>query len=285
MTKYGICRDITGEIVMGKLESSFLDIGYLDTLSNRDSFVHRLDPRVKVLVCLVFITLVVSFNKYDISGLVPFFVYPVLLIALGDLPVKYLLRKTMLAAPFAFCVGIFNPFLDRSILFHLGSIGISGGWVSFLSIMIRFVLTVSSALILIATTGFNSVCMALERLGVPRGFVVQLMFLYRYIFVLIEQAVRLSRARSLRAFGGKGTGFRVYSNMIGQLLLRTLDRAQRIHLAMRCRGFDGEIRSVRTMYVTKRDLIFLVSCSIAFVVMRFYNIPQWLGHAAVELIR
>jgi cobalt/nickel transport system permease protein len=105
--------------------------------------------------------------------------------------------------------------------------------------MIRFTLTVSGALVLIASTGFNSVCMAVEKMGAPRSFAVQLLFLYRYIFVLADEASRMVRARALRTFGRGGTGMRVFTSMIGQLLLRTLDRAQRIHLAMRCRGFDG----------------------------------------------
>jgi len=57
--------------------------------------------------------------------------------------------------------------------------------VSFLSIMLRFTLTVASALLLVATTGFNGVCLALDTLGAPKAFVVQLFFLYRYLFVLV----------------------------------------------------------------------------------------------------
>ncbi len=197
----------------------------------------------------------------------------------------YFFKKVMLAVPFAFFIGIFNPLLDQTVLMHLGPIEISGGWISFASIMIRFVLTVSAALILIAGTGFNSVCMALERMGVPNIFAVQLLFLYRYIFVLTDEALRMARARSLRSFGGRGMGLRVYSYMIGQLLLRTMDRAQRIHLAMRCRGFDGEIRIVRPLKISGQDVAFLMGCSFLFLLMRFYDIPQLLGHVVTELMR
>jgi cobalt/nickel transport system permease protein len=232
---------------MEKTGSSLLDVTYLDTLSYQDTPVHRLDPRVKVLTTLLFIVCVVSFNKYELSALLPFVIYPVVLVALGNLPLGYLVKKVLLAAPFALLIGIFNPLLDRAVLIHLGSVEISGGWVSFASIMLRFVLTVSAALILVASTGFNAVCVALEKLGAPSAFTVQLLFLYRYIFVLADEAWRMVRARSLRSFGGRGMELKVSSLMIGQLLLRTLDRAQRIHLAMRCRGFDGEIRTVRRL--------------------------------------
>lgn len=270
---------------MATIESSFLDITYLDTLSYQDTPVHRLDPRVKVLATLLYIVCILSFNKYELSALIPFVIYLVVLVALGNLPMAYLLKKVMLAAPFAFFIGIFNPLLDRAVLMHLGPIEISGGWVSFASIMIRFVLTVSAALILIASTGFNAVCMALGKMGAPSSFAVQLLFLYRYIFVLTDEALRMVRARSLRSFGGKGLGLRVFSYMIGQLLLRTLDRAQRIHLAMRCRGFDGEIRMVRPLKICGRDVAFLLGCSALFFLMRLYDIPQLMGHTVTELMR
>lgn len=133
---------------------------------------------------------VVSFGKHALSALLPFLVYPVVLIAVGNLPAGYLLRKVLAVAPFALLIGIFNPLLDRAIFLHLGPTGVSGGWISFASITVRFFLTVSAALILIASTGFNAVCPALERIGIPQVFVVQLLFLYRYIFVLMDEAAR-----------------------------------------------------------------------------------------------
>jgi cobalt/nickel transport system permease protein len=240
---------------------------------------------VKLLTTLVFIMAVVSFGKYEITGLIPFIIYPVALIAVGNLPPGYLARKILLAAPFAFFIGIFNPLLDRTILVHLGPVAISGGWVSFASIMIRFTLTVSAALILIASTGLNAVCLALDKLGAPRSFVMQLLFLYRYIFVLTDEALRLVRARALRSFQGRGMGLKVFSYMIGQLLLRTLDRARRIHQAMLSRGFDGRIHLLRPLHLRGRDAAFLLGWSTLFVLMRCYNIPHLLGNLAGELIR
>jgi cobalt/nickel transport system permease protein len=244
-----------------------------------------LDPRAKLVTTLAYIVAVASFDKYSITGLVPFVIYPVAVIALGDLPLGYLLRKILLAAPFAFCIGVFNPFFDREIFIHLGPVAISGGWLSFASIMIRFFLTVTGALLLISTTGLTGVCLALEKLGAPRAFVVQLLFLYRYLFVLGDEATRLTRARSLRSFEGRGMGIRVIGSLVGQLLLRTLDRAHRIHLAMLCRGFDGEVRLLRPLKFTGMDLAYTLGWSALFVIMRLYDIPQRLGSIIMELLR
>lgn len=262
---------------MPNIDSSFLDLSHLDLLSYQNTSVHRLDPRVKVLTTALFIVTVVSFNKYEISGLIPLIIYPVILITLGNVPPIYVLKKVLIAAPFALLVGLFNPFMDREILLYIGPVGISAGWISYLSILIRFFLTVSAAVILIATTGFNAVCLALERLGVPNVFAVQLLFLYRYIFVMAEEGSRMARARALRSFGGKGMGFRVFTFLVGQLLLRTFDRAQRIHRAMLCRGFDGEIRLIRSLKIRGQDMGFLLGWVALFVLTRLYNVPLIIG--------
>jgi len=270
---------------MAKIESAFFDIGTLDTLAGRDTPVHRLDPRAKLLTTLVFIVTVASFGKYEISGLLPFFLFPVAMVALGDLPAGYLLKKILLVAPFAFFIGVLNPFLDREILLTLGPLAIPGGWVSFASILLRFTLTISAALILIATTSFPGVCMALEKLGAPRVFAVQLLFLYRYLFVLVDEGVRLTRARALRSFGRRGLGMRTFGHLSGQLLLRTLERAKRIHLAMLCRGFDGEIRMLIPARIGRAEIVFTLGWSAAFILLRLYNLPQLLGGLLTELAR
>lgn len=270
---------------MARIDSTFLDISYLDILANQGTLIQRLDPRVKLLATLVFIVTVISFDKYEISGLIPFVIYPTVLMSMGNVPASYILKKVLLAVPFVLFVGIFNPLMDRAIVMHLGPLGISGGWVSFASIMLRFVLTATTAIVLIAVTGFNAVCMALEKMGAPKSFAVQLLFLYRYLFVLAAEASRMARARSLRSFGGRGMGFMVFTNMVGQLLLRTLDRAKRIHLAMQCRCFDGEIRILRPLKISGPDIGFLAGWSAFFVLARLYDIPQWMGTLFTGLMK
>ena len=131
---------------MGKLEHRFYNIGYMDTLAGQDTAVHRLDPRAKLITTMIFIAVVVSFGKYEVSALIPFIFYPVFLLAAGNLPLAYILRRILLVSPFAILVGIFNPILDQNIFMMVGGLSITGGWVSFASILLRFTLTVGAAL-------------------------------------------------------------------------------------------------------------------------------------------
>jgi len=262
---------------MNAINIQAFDFGALDRLSRQNTPVHRLDGRAKLLTTLIFIVTVVSFGRYEVSSMMPFLIYPVALCALGNIPFSFLVRKILLVAPFAVLIGVFNPILDRQILTSLGPLEITGGWVSLASIMVRFVLTVGAALTLVAVTGFNAVCAAMEKLGAPRIFVMQLMFLYRYLFVLMDESIRLVRARALRTFNGKGPGFHTFGSMVGHLLLRTLDRAQRIHMAMRCRGFSGELRVFKPRSFGLGDAAFVLGWSVLFIGMRLFNLTRLIG--------
>ncbi|MDZ4180789.1 MAG: cobalt ECF transporter T component CbiQ [Coriobacteriia bacterium] len=262
---------------MASIQEGLYDLGRLDRLAYLNTPVHRLDPRAKVITTMVFLFCVVSFPKYAVVPMLPFVLYPIVSATDGDLPLGFLMRKLVAVAPFALLVGIFNPLLDREIITHLGSLGIAGGWVSFTSIMLRFFLTTLAALVLIATTSFNGVCMALERLGLPDVLATQLLFLYRYIFVLGDQVMRLARARSLRSFGRRGMGMTVYANMLGHLLLRTYARAERIYRAMLARGFDGHLRTTGTLHLTPRDVAYTLGWSATFIAFRLIDVPLQIG--------
>lgn len=265
------------------MSQSHFDIGYMDTLAAGDSPLHRVDQRAKLITTVIFIATVVSFNKYAVLELVPFFSFPIILILSGSLPAGYILKKVLLISPLAILVGVFNPFFDRSVIYHIGSIGVTGGWISFISILLRFVLTVTSALALVALTGFNSVCLSLERFRVPRPFIVQLLFLYRYMFVLTEESERMVRARSARSFNSRAMHFRTFISLIGHLLLRTLDRAERVYRAMCCRGFDGRIRIIKSMHAGFRDAAFVIIWVALFISFRFWDVPARLGELVMRI--
>ncbi|PKQ38247.1 MAG: cobalt ECF transporter T component CbiQ [Actinobacteria bacterium HGW-Actinobacteria-1] len=268
---------------MSTLEQGLYELGRLDQAAGADTPVHRLDPRAKVVTTLVFIVCVVSFGKYSVLPLLPFALFPIVLASEGGLTLELIGKRLLIAAPFAVFVGIFNPLIDREVVTRVAGLAISGGWVSYASILVRFVLTVSAALVLIATTRFNDIVLALERLGMPEVLATQLLLLYRYIFVLAEEAMRMSRARTLRSFDGRGMGMRVYVQMLGQLLLRTFARAERIYAAMLGRGFDGHVRSPRRLSFSAGDAVFILGWSAAFVAFRLVNVPQLLGSLVMRL--
>ena len=112
---------------MATAQSTLLNLGRLDALARQESPIHRLDPRAKLITTLIFIVCVVSFPKYTLSAMIPYFMFPLTLLLLGNLPAGYLLQRIALVCPFAILLGIFNPLLDREVLFHAGPVAISSG--------------------------------------------------------------------------------------------------------------------------------------------------------------
>ena len=258
-------------------DEQYYNIGFIDQLSYKDTFVHRLDPRAKLIATLLFLFTVISFSKYEINALLPFFLYPVLLMSIGEIPFMFILRKVILVSPFALFIGIFNPLLDSTHVVIFNGLTISAGWLSFFSILLKFVLTVSTALLLIATTSFPGVCHGLRQLGLPSIFVSQLLFLYRYIFVLIEETMRIVRARNMRSYGKSGKGIKIFVRITGTLFIRTIERAERVYFAMLSRGFQGDMPSLKRFHIRTEDIIFTLSMIIFLYVFRFYPATEIIG--------
>lgn len=266
---------------MSKMESSWLNLRQLDEMASYKTVIHNINPCAKLLTTVIFLTVVASFGKYEISALFPMFFYPLSLMILGNLPVGPILRRVLFAMPFVLFIGIFNPLLDQVAIMQVGPYLISGGWISFISILLRFLLAVTGALILVATTGIDAIGMALLKLKVPHAFVIQLLFMYRYLYVLVEEFIRTIRAHSLRSFQGSGIQYKVWGSLLGQLLLRTIDRAGRIYQAMLCRGFQGKIRLSGHKENTGTDVFYFLWWSVFFMIVRYVNIPQWLGRLII----
>lgn len=262
---------------MMNFDEQYYNIGYLDRLSYKKTFVHRLDPRIKLITTLLFLFIVISFPKYEVAALLPFFLFPLVFLILGEIPLGLIFRKVAIVSPFAIFIGIFNPLLDTAQVTVLPGFSLAAGWFSFFSILFKFILTVSMALLLIATTSFPTVCHGLRRLGVPSIFVSQLLFLYRYIFVLTEEAMRIVRARDMRSFGRKGTHMKVFIRIMGVLFLRTVERAERIYYAMLARGFEGDMPAVKKYHILTQDIVFAGAAIIYLIICRFYPVSEILG--------
>ncbi len=256
---------------------AYFEMGQMDEWGRLDTPLHRLDARVKTVTVLLFIVTVMSFPRYRIAELMPLFLFPFALIGIGKIPVSAILKKVVIAAPFALLVGMFNPLFDHQTVQIFGSREISAGWFSFASILIRFVLTVSAALILIASTGIHRLCAGLERMGVPSLFAVQTLFLYRYLFVIGDEALRMMRSVRIRSAGPGKPSLQTYGSLAGTLLIRSMDRAQRVYRAMASRGFDGQVRMLHRSRPGLQDLLFLFGWTAFFLLVRFWNPATTLG--------
>ncbi|WP_163195061.1 cobalt ECF transporter T component CbiQ [Clostridium thermarum] len=261
---------------MADVISTIHNMRLMDELASKDTFIHRLHPLIKLVTTLVYLTGLISMGRYEVMGLIPFILYPVLIFSLADLPMAPILKRILLVEPLIIGIGILNPIFDNYTLMF-GGITISRGWITFVSIFIKCGLTVTASILLVATTGMDKLAAAMRMLRIPKIFVLQLLLTYRYISVLIEEVSRMLRAYFLRAPGQKGIEMKAWGTFAGQLLLRTLDRAQRVYEAMSLRGFNGDFNVGRIEKAVGKDYIYLTLWCIFFIIARLYNIPMIIG--------
>ena len=267
---------------MNKMEKALAELGTMDELSARKSSIHSLHAGAKLLVTVAYIVIVMSFHKYDLSGLIPMLLWPVLLFQISGIPVRTCFRKLRIVLPLVMAVGLFNPFFDRAVLFRIGSVPVSGGVISMLTLMLKGVLCLMASFLLVATTPFDWICAALRALHVPGMLVTLLLLTYRYVGVMTEELAVMTNAYHLRAPGQKGIHVSAWGSFLGQLLLRSMDRAQELYSSMLLRGYDREFRHAAGARFALRDALYLI-CSIAlFLLFRFVNVSGLLGQLFVR---
>jgi cobalt/nickel transport system permease protein len=211
------------------------------------------------------------------SGLVPFLLYPAILMSLSGTPYKPLLVRLLAALPFSLMGGISNLLLIRDPAFSVGTFTITLGMVSFGSIMLKTLLTVFAVLLLIATTSFVEIGYQLTVMGLPKLLSLQLVMTYRYISVLLGEAGSMYTAYILRAPNQKGIKMKDMGSFLGQLILRSFDRAERVYQAMKCRGFQGMYHGRVNRRFRLADYGYTLGLLGMILVFRFFNLSLFLG--------
>lgn len=262
---------------MNQASKAWSELKAMDELAGQDSVIHRLHPLVKLLVTIAYITATVSFPKYNFSGLLVMVLYPVFVFQASLIPIRTCFYKMRVVLPLVCAVGLFNPFFDREPLFALGGLAVSGGVVSMLTLMMKGVFSLMASFLLIATTPIESLCQALRQLHVPKILVTLLLLTYRYISVLLEEVSIMLDAYHLRAPGQKGIHISAWGSFLGQLLLRSMDRATALYESMQLRGWNGAFYYIRGGRFTVASLLYGAVCVGLFLLARLVNLSQLLG--------
>ena len=251
----------------------------LDRLARRSTALKRIDPRAQLLVTLALLVTIASFEPHDLTRPTPLLLFFVVTIGLGEIPAAVIVKRLVIASPFALLIGVWNPIFDHAPRVLFGSIAIGAGWLSFLSVLIRFAFALGAVLILIASTGFNELCRAAQSLGAPRVLTTQLLLLYRYSFLIVDEIGRTLRCYALRAQRRAPPSFGVFRSMLAALFLRSLARAERVHAAMLCRGFSGSLPRAGSRGFTRLDLAYVAGWIAFFGAVRSIDFTQWIGGA------
>ena len=225
---------------MAGLGRAIHEIHSLENLAERDTALCKIHPAAKVVVTLWYLALVMSFDKRDIAGLLGMSLYPLITMILGDISVRQAFRR-LKPVLFAVClIGAAEPFFDRTPCFVIGRAAVTAGMLSMASLFCKVWFAAAASYILIATTSVEKICYALRKLRMPQVLVTVFLLIYRYLVLMLKEAERITQAYELRAPGGRGIRKSAWGSLAGQMLLRTMDRAQTVYDSMALRGFRGE---------------------------------------------
>jgi cobalt/nickel transport system permease protein len=239
----------------------------LDALSARDVPLAEIDPRAPLDAALLLSALVASFPRDEVLALLPFLAFPVAIASLAAVPLRPLARALLVPFPFVLLAAL--PAL-------LVVPGAEGRAIA-LSVLLRFLVTATTAFLLAAVWGSPALAWGLGRLGAPSVLVTRLLVLWPYLFVLGEETQRIERARAMRSFGRHGRELAHAGHFLGTLLLRSRDRAERIDRALRARAFAGRLPALRPFRFGAGAAAFLLAWASALVLFRLVNVPETLG--------
>ncbi len=228
----------------------------------------KINGRTKLIVWAVFTLFVLSVPKYDLAGVMAFAGAPLFLVLFLDLPIKIIARRMFILSFFVVFIAIANPLCDRRPFFSIGDMTVTCGMVSGLVIFAKSLVLVMASVIFSMCLPFNRICNALLAFRVPDVFITQLMLLYRYSFLLFDEAATIQKAREMRSFGGKGREFMTTAGMLGSLLVRTVARAERIYRGMFARGFAGSVHHGADEEFGWGDILFLLGSLAFFMALR-----------------
>jgi cobalt/nickel transport system permease protein len=192
--------------------------------------------------------------------------------ALSETPYLMLLKRFLIALPFCLFAGVTNILFDRTYAFMLGAIPVSYGVVSFFTILFKTYLCVMAVLLLVSLTPFVQITSSMRRLRTPSLFIVMFEMTYRYIGVLFEETYSMFTAYSLRSAGAKGIALKDMGSFTGQLLLRSIDRADRVYNAMKCRGYALHSFPQSGIKMKSQDIIFCSVTCLLCIAFRIINV-------------
>lgn len=253
---------------MERIDRAIADFRSMDGEAREEGFLQNLHPLSKFFVTVLYLVILLSFHRYDLSGVLLMGVYPVLMFTLGDIPVMPMWRRMALILIPVSLVGIANPFFDTTPV-SLNHPAITGGMVSMVTLLLKGLFAVAATYLLMVTTTMDGFCSALRKLRVPAILVTVIMLLHRYIIVFLEEVSRMRNAYLMRAPGQKGIYFKVWGPMTGMMLLRSIDKSETVYQGMTLRGFNGGFGYVEGKTFRPADAAYLVLCIVAFLLIRY----------------
>ncbi|NQT87723.1 cobalt ECF transporter T component CbiQ [bacterium] len=229
-----------------------------ETFSAGDSVVHRLDPRVRVVAAIAFAVVVAMSERLPVLGAA--LAAAAAGVGVARLPFGATVRRLLPLEAFLLVLWVVVPLTSPGPA-AWGQAGVQLA----ARVTVKANAIVLALTILIGTMEVSTLGHALHHLRAPAKLVHLLLFTIRYVDVIHHELARLRTAMRVRCFraGANRHTYRTVGNLVGMLLVRSFDRAERIVAAMKCRGFRGRFYLLDHFALARRDGWFsVVACGV-----------------------
>ena len=203
--------------------------------------------------------------------------FPVAGYQLAGLSMRLCFQKLRMVLPLVCAVGLLNPLFDRQIVVQVGTLAVSGGVLSMLTLILKGVFCLLASFLLMATTTIEAICRALRQLHVPKLLTNLLLLTFCYVGLLLSEVAVMQQAYSLRAPGQKGIHISAWGSFLGQLLLRSMDRAQALYESMELRGFSGEFPGAVRGRGSVASWPYALVCPALMLLARYFDLSALMG--------
>ena len=229
--------------------------------------IHRLDGRIKILIIFAIIVYAVSLPRMDSLNFLKLGLleaYLIILLILARLNVRYLLFRFAIALPFGLTIAVLQAFLKQPFIsdftvlysFPLGLEVTREGLMFGTIIFAKFLVCITSVILLSSTTPMSELVSSSRRLGMPRELVLLFTMMVRYLFVFWKMLGRIRTAQKTRCFElwnrkvPRMWTLEQVGYTISSLFIRSYEQGERTFQSMLCRGYSADT----SVYVGKKKI-------------------------------
>ncbi|MCJ2163724.1 cobalt ECF transporter T component CbiQ [Pseudodesulfovibrio sp. S3] len=234
-----------------------------EPFASGDSVIHRMDPRIR-LICAMLLTLPVALLTLPKPAWIAFAV-GLFLVRAAHLNLILVMKRLFAVNFFIAFLWLFIPFsLPGNAIWSIGPLHATTQGVDLaLLITVKSNAIVLGLMALLGTISIQNLGPAMQQLGIPNKLCHILLFTYRYIFAIHQEYTTMCQAMRARGFKPRTSAhtYRAYAWLVGMLLVKSWDRAERVQAAMRCRGFHGRFYSLTAFKSAPQDYLFLALCT------------------------
>ncbi|MDI6882190.1 MAG: cobalt ECF transporter T component CbiQ [Methanothermobacter sp.] len=243
----------------------------------KESPIHHLDGRIKIIISLIIIVYAVSTSNLLILFIME--AYLLFLLSVSRIPLSYTLKRLFLILPFGGFIALFQLFIRAGDIIWTGPLGVHvtmQGLLFGILLFAKITVSITAIILLSSTTPMQELTNSMRGIGIPHTFIMLLSLTIRYLFFFYDELERIKNAQKTRCFDiwNKNTGYswrlRKIGETIAMIFLRAYEQGEKTYLSMLSRGYSQESQMYHEKTPLKRADILFIILNIAFIIVLYY---------------